>query len=117
MPNRDQTLATAVPRAKQALIESISISQTTPHDDWCIHGKSKKCPCRPHPSLFLEGRSFGEIVNRIAAVQQLARAAVDEADLRAIEVDAFQAAVNFGLFAVVAHAIVLQQKCGRYIIQ
>jgi hypothetical protein len=59
---------------------------------------------------FLERRAFRKIVDRVTAVQQLTRAAVDEADLRAIEVDTFQAAVNFDLFGVVAHAIALQRK-------
>ena len=35
---------------------------------------------------FLEGRALGEIVDRIAAVEQLACAPVDEADARAVEV-------------------------------
>jgi hypothetical protein len=52
---------------------------------------------------FLERRALGEVVDRIAAIQQLARAAVDVADLRAVEVDALEAAMDFGFLDVVAH--------------
>ena len=55
------------------------------------------------PRGFLEARMFSEIVDGIAAVAQVARLAVDERARRAIEVDAFQAAVNLDCFGCFGH--------------
>ena len=55
------------------------------------------------PRGFLEARMFSEIVDGIAAVAQVARPAVDERARRAIEVDAFQAAVNLDCFGCFGH--------------
>jgi hypothetical protein len=52
----------------------------------------------------LERRALRQVVNRISAVQQLARAAVDEAHARAVEIDAFQAAMDVDLLGGFRHA-------------
>ena len=46
---------------------------------------------------FLERRAGGEIVDRIAAVEKLAGAPVDEAHARAVEIHALQSAMNLDL--------------------
>ena len=55
------------------------------------------------PGGFLERRMLGEIVDRIAAVAQLADAAVDEGAWRAVEIDTLQAAVNLDRFVCFSH--------------
>jgi hypothetical protein len=52
---------------------------------------------------FLERRVLGEVVDRVAAVAQLARAPVDEAHARAVEVDVLQPAPDFDLVLRLAH--------------
>ncbi len=51
----------------------------------------------------LEGRAFGEVVNRVPAVAQLAGAPIDVADARAVEVDACKPAMDVDLLSVFAH--------------
>jgi hypothetical protein len=46
----------------------------------------------------LEARMLGEVMDRIAAISQLARLAVDEAGAGAFEINALQATVDFDLF-------------------
>jgi phosphotransacetylase len=50
-------------------------------------------------------RMFREVVNRIAAIEELARAAVDEANARAVEMHALQAAMDLDLLAALGHAV------------
>ena len=58
---------------------------------------------KKQPRSLLEARMFGEIVDGLAAVAQVPRLAVDERARRAIEVDAFQAAVNLDCFGCFGH--------------
>jgi hypothetical protein len=51
----------------------------------------------------LERRARGEVVDRIAAIEELACAAIDEADARAIEVNALQPAMDLDLVGVLGH--------------
>ncbi len=59
---------------------------------------------------FLEGRMRGKLMDRIAAVTQLAVASVDIAHARAVEVQAFQAAMYFYFFGGFVH-------CGTFFVQ
>src|SRR5437868_2017962 len=58
---------------------------------------------REQVARFLEARMLGEVVDRITAVAQLARAPVDEANGGAVEVDPLEAAVNVDLFGFFSH--------------
>ncbi len=55
------------------------------------------------PSGLLETRMFGEVVNRIAAIAQLAGLAVDERAGRTVEIDTREAAMNLDRFVCFGH--------------
>ena len=55
------------------------------------------------PRRLLECRMLGEIMDRIAAIAQLADAAVDEGARRAVEIDALQSAVNLDWLVCFGH--------------
>ena len=55
------------------------------------------------PRGFLEARMLGKIVDRIAAIAQLAGLSVDEGAGRAVEVDASEAALNLDRFVSFGH--------------
>ncbi len=59
-------------------------------------------PVEQQVAGLLEGRAFGEVVNRVPAVAQLAGASIDVADARALEVDAAEPAMDVDLLIVFA---------------
>ncbi len=54
---------------------------------------------------FLERRALREVVDRVAAIEKLARAPVDEAHARAVEMHALQAAMDLDLLVALGHAV------------
>jgi len=52
---------------------------------------------------FLERRALGQVVDRIAAIEEFTGAAVDEADARAVEIHALQTAMHFDLLGIFGH--------------
>src|SRR5262249_7924243 len=70
----------------------------------CVElGASRQLALQQQVAGFLERRALGEIVDRVAPVAQLAGATIDVADARAVEIDAFQAALNIDFFGSFAH--------------
>ena len=68
-------------------------------------------PLEEQVAGLLEGRALGEVVNRIAAVEQLAPSPLDEADARAIEVHPLEPAMDFDLFGVfIRHRVLLSAR-------
>jgi hypothetical protein len=55
------------------------------------------------PGGLLETRTFGKVVDRIAAIAQFADAAVNERARRAVEINALQSAVNLDRFVCFSH--------------
>ena len=57
-----------------------------------LKGVEKSIPSKAGATWVLR-----QIVDRIAAVEKLARAAIDEADARAVEIDTLQSAMDLDL--------------------
>src|SRR5262245_15167963 len=62
-------------------------------------------PVEQQITRFLERGVLRKIVDGVAAVAQLARAAIDVTHARSVEIDAFQTAVHFDLLLRFAHGI------------
>src|SRR5690606_33385083 len=63
----------------------------------------------------LEARMLGEIVDRVAAVAQLAGTAIDVADPRAVEVDALQSTTDLDVPGFFGHAQPPLSKLGAIV--
>ena len=65
--------------------------------------RARQIAVQQQPGGLLEARMLGQIVDRIAAIAQLAGLAVDEGAGRAVEIDALEAAMNLDRFGCFGH--------------